>query len=258
MLRVQDDQQGEVPPGRRKAQAAIVWTYFAIIAANYAYAALLWIRFEGAVFPASVASQFRLGLWILTGSGMVASYVLAQRAGVLRPSPSSKPGWWTKFERGLLLATTLNVALHALYWNVFSFVVDLEGTSEAMRAIPWLGSALRWAEQVNLPLLAFYLAIKIPVLAGGLAGSFNRLYVGRWRVHESVVGLALILLGSLVVLFAIDVYDRGVGLFFVVGGAFFMGRDYEDVRRFKFLNRVSAPEAASEKVGGAGGEGEGN
>jgi len=84
--------------------------------------------------------------------------------------------------------------------------------------------------------LFFYLSIKIPLVVGNLIGSFNRAYLGTWHIHESVFGIMWFLLGCALILFG-EFNDRVMGIFYVLPGIFLIGRDYDDIKQFKLIER---------------------
>jgi len=85
-------------------------------------------------------------------------------------------------------------------------------------------------------LLFFYLSIKIPLVVGNIIASFNRAYLGTWHIHESVFGIMWFLLGCVLILFG-EFNDRVMGILYILPGVFLIGRDYDDVKQFKLIER---------------------
>ncbi|MHA1730416.1 MAG: hypothetical protein ACTSU5_00645 [Promethearchaeota archaeon] len=147
---------------------------------------------------------------------------------------------WRRFELSVFFSTLALGIVGSVRWNAFYPFIDFGESARYFRESSFWTVFLDRAVEVDVLLLIFYASMKIPLAAGSLSGTFNRLYIGKWRVHESVFGILWILLGSLFVLYG-QFFDRVLGIFYILMGAFFMGRDYLDVQKFKFIKDASKP-----------------
>ncbi len=167
-------------------------------------------------------------VWLLMKRSMTKN---AELENMKMKKPSRTNPRWRFFEIFVLSFTGILIVTSSLIVFDFGFVTDFIRAQTSFIQFNW------WAVEVDVLILILYSAIKIPVVAGDLSGSFSRLYVGRWRVHESVFGLLGILTGTLYVFYGNDLIDHAIGVFYLIFGAFLMGRDYQDVKALKFVHK---------------------
>lgn len=253
-----------------RVKALLIWTQFSIIALNWLYCLFRWLKFIDLIATEEVwLGHFRNAIIIYTTLAVALAMVFVRKFELVRPpaAPASSPGAtpnappdvtsprrWRKFEIFVLVATAVLALVNTLKMNAFYPFVDFEPVPTFFRDRPALYQLVDRLVELDILLLIVYASLKIPMAAGALAGTFNRLYVGRWRVHESVFGLSWILVGSLFVLYG-EFFDRVLGIFYLLLGAFLIGRDYVDVQKFKFVKGTRPRERGDAGDAGAGGAG---
>lgn len=140
---------------------------------------------------------------------------------------------WRLFEVFVISYLCVVLVLYAMKTNGFYPYFDLQDYQNQISATQ-TGPMIDFLLDTLLLILFFYLSIKIPLVVGNIIGSFNRAYIGKWHFHESVFGIAWFLLGCALVLFG-EFNDRVMGILYILPGVFLIGRDYDDVKQFKFI-----------------------
>ncbi|MHA1733696.1 MAG: hypothetical protein ACTSU5_17255 [Promethearchaeota archaeon] len=109
--------------------------------------------------------------------------------------------------------------------------------------------------------LLYYLAlglslVLVAILLAEAVGHLNqdiwRVYVLGRHVHESLMGMAYVLVAVPLVVLHAGFADLHVGLFYFLAGAFLIGRDWKDVARGEVLVRDGGDRAGTTGGGGGG------
>src|SRR5271157_868383 len=247
----------EAPPLIRGIQTTLVVMQFLLLGLNACFALLLFVHYlQPTAMDWTFLVYIRLYLFLFLGLVSLVGVVLIRKIQARSGSPVSRledspsnPGEeastgptpqslhrWRLFERGFLLYALTVTVLQSARYDAFQQWFSFGPLHVALDAAP-ISFLLDRLTEVLFFLLMLYFCVKIPQVTGGLLQSFDRLYVGTWHIHESVFGILWALVGGAFVMFGGDIYDRAFGVLYILMGAFFIGRDYLDVRNLKFVQK---------------------
>ncbi len=136
----------------------------------------------------------------------------------------------------ILIYTVIVGILNTLMYNGLSPFLDVEALSLYMRNTPVINMTIETLVQVDAVAVSMMLVVIVPVIVDKYQASsaIDRVYVFGHRVHESMIGLAWITIGVLLILIS-DYFDRIIGIFYLIFGAFLIGRDHHDVENLSFI-----------------------
>jgi hypothetical protein len=247
----------EAPPLVRGIQMTLVIMQFLLLSLNACYALLLFVHY---IQPTAMDWNFlvyiRLYLYLFLGLVAFVGTLLIRKIQAHVRSPVSRVEdsrnnsgeqadnghtprsvhYWRLFESGFLVYALAVTFLQSARYDAFQQWFSFGSVHVALDAAP-ISFLLDLLTEVLFFLLMLYFCVKIPQVTGGLLQSFDRLYLGPWHIHESVFGILWALVGGAFVIFGGDVYDRAFGALYILMGAFFIGRDYLDVRNLKFIQK---------------------
>ncbi len=149
---------------------------------------------------------------------------------------------WRRFERGFLIFLLIYTSVQIIRFDVFAFIASFGPAHDFISQNETICWVLDRLTEGMFFVLIVYTLLKIPMTVGELLGSFDKLYISHWRIHESVFGILWVIVGGGFIIFGHDGFDRAFGVIYVLLGAFFIGRDYDDVRNLKFIQRVDETE----------------
>jgi hypothetical protein len=228
-------------PDREKSKQTpfvlLVWSLVLSTALNAAYAACRWISTAQyfAIDP-TFLGIFRNVVVVFMAISILAAILASRRDSRDNPKPKTNqhPRAWVIFEVVIITMTAVDATLSAMQGNALSPVIDLNAVQQIIQNTAWLNRLIGGLVNLNIILLAAYIALKIPIATGTATSYFNRVYVFGHRVHESVIGLAWIIIAAALIMYG-DMFDRWLGIFYLQFGMFLVGRDYLDVSKLSFL-----------------------
>lgn len=257
-------------PSMQRMKTSLVVTQFIALILSASFGVLLYLRSVKLLpFDDHLLVFIRLWLFLILGVVLLIGVALMRwHRHVRQPSrsqnqdqqltPSEKGDHqedgaspdarrrWRRFERGLLIFLFIFTLVEIIRFDVFAFIGSfgpLHDFVEQNQVITWFLDRLT---EGMFFVLAIYVLLKIPATVGELIGSFDKLYIGRWRIHESVFGLLWAVVGGGFVIFGLDGFDRAFGVLYILMGAIFIGRDYDDVRHLKFFQHMPAKQKSSQ------------
>ncbi|HMF33397.1 MAG TPA: hypothetical protein VKK79_18370 [Candidatus Lokiarchaeia archaeon] len=225
-------------PNREHAKQSpfvlLVWFMILATAFNATYAACRWI----ATAQYFAIDPLFLGIFRNVVVVFMALSIFAGIWASRRDSPKQKnnqhPRAWVAFEVVIITMTAVDAALSALKGNALYPVIDFSAAQQFIQNMDWLNRLIGGLVNLNIILLAVYIALKIPIATGTATSYFNRVYIFGRRVHESIIGLAWIVIAAVIIMYG-DMFDRWLGIFYLQFGMFLVGRDYLDVNKLAFL-----------------------
>lgn len=260
MIRVEGDAGAE--RNQTHGKTALVTLQFILLGLNAGFAALLGFRHSNLILlDDGLLLQIRFSLYAAMGGITLVGALLVREhqskgetdpatapdvsrseggAGLTAASESSgtSPGKegrkWQNYERLIVCVASILGIFQFIRFDPlapwFSF-----GALHQVLAGPFWSPPLDRLTELAILGMVLYLCIKFSMLAASLSGSFNRLYIGRWRVHESVVGILWALVGAAIIIYGLDTFDRTFGIVYLIFGVFFVGRDYLDVQKLRLV-----------------------
>ncbi len=251
----------------KQVKTSLVFTQFVALTLSAAFGVLLYLRSVKLLpFDDHLLVFIRLWLFLILGAVLLVGVVMMRWHRQIRRNSNSQnhdqlsvpPAngnhkqekaspearrRWRRFERGLLIFLFTFTFVEIIRFDVFSFIASFGPVHEFVEqnlVICWILDRLT---EAMFFVLAIYVLLKIPMTVGELIGSFDKLYVGHWRIHESVFGILWAIVGGGFVIFGLDGFDRAFGVLYILLGAIFIGRDYEDVRNLKFFQRMPSQQS---------------
>jgi hypothetical protein len=262
MIRIDNNANARELPRMKQVKTSLVFTQLIALILNAAFGVLLYLRsLKLLPFDDHLLVFIRLWLFLILGVVLLTGVVMMRwhrymrnnsdlqnhaNSAVLQTNASQKRDEasprarrrWRRFERTLLIFLLIFTLVEIIRFDVFSFFASFGPVHEFIQenvVICWILDRLT---EAMFFVLAIYVLLKIPQTVGELIGSFDKLYVGPWRIHESVFGILWAIVGAGFVIFGLDGFDRAFGVLYILLGAIFIGRDYDDVRNLKFIQRV--------------------
>ncbi len=263
MIRIDNNANSPDLPRMKQVKASLVFTQFVALILSAAFGVLLYLRsLKLLPFDDHFLVFIRLWLFLILGAVLLIGVIMMRWHRHIRNqiSPQNETQKtaapekgehasdtalpqarrrWRRFERGLIIFLITFTFIEIIRFDVFSFIASfgpLHDFVEQNQVICWILDRLT---EGMFFVLAIYVLLKIPMTVGELIGSFDKLYIGHWRIHESVFGILWVIVGSGFVIFGLDGFDRAIGVLYILLGAIFIGRDYDDVRNLKFIQRVN-------------------
>lgn len=83
-----------------------------------------------------------------------------------------------------------------------------------------------------------WLLIVLPQVADKIGEEIVEIHFLNYHIHESVLGIAFVIPGFLFIIHGVTIYDTLYGCYTMLVGAFLIGRDIEDVKKFKFIEKI--------------------
>ncbi len=251
----------------KQVKTSLVFTQFVALTLSAAFGVLLYLRSVKLLpFDDHLLVFIRLWLFLILGAVLLVGVVMMRWHRQIRNNsnaqnhdqPTVPPAnenhkqeeaspearrRWRLFERGLLIFLFTFTFVEIIRFDVFSFIASFGPVHDFVEqnlVICWILDRLT---EAMFFVLAIYVLLKIPMTVGELIGSFDKLYVGHWRIHESVFGILWAIVGGGFIIFGLDGFDRAFGVLYILFGAIFIGRDYEDVRNLKFFQRMPSQQS---------------
>ncbi len=243
MLELQDNNQGQV---KKKPYLLLVWALFFSTLFNAAYAILRWFDTGGyVVIDESFLNVFRNTLVVFMAICILGG-ILLSRWEAPKHKRDQHPLAWVVFEIGVITMTAVDAILNMLKWNALSIVFDFAAISQFIQGTEWLSRLIGGLVNLNILLLVAYFALKIPIATGTATTFVSRVYIHGHRVHESIVGLAWVIIAAALIMYGAVDMERWLGIFYLMFGMFLIGRDYLDVKKLDFLRDFRQKKDAGE------------
>ena len=83
-----------------------------------------------------------------------------------------------------------------------------------------------------------WIATSLPLYVDKINRDTLEIHLFGLHIHETVLGILFIITGFLFIFHHLEALDFVVGSFYLIIGAFLMGRDIEDLRQFKIIERI--------------------
>jgi hypothetical protein len=250
MIHVESTSQGLTDKKSTFIKSLAVLTVIACFLVNFYYAVCRYLAAIGVIdVTNNWLNDFRVFVFIWMMFWIGFTFLILAIFKMIRPQVQGNekkkekiktklPTWWRIFEIGLWILIPLVIILYTLKWDAFEPLFTV-GQFRLWANSPNISEFIDRLEEACLFLIFFYLTIKIPLLVGKLVTTFNRTYVGKWRIHESIIGILWFLIGCLLVLYG-EFNDRIIGILYIFPGVFLIGRDYLDVMHFKIIEHVQS------------------
>ncbi|MFX0101230.1 MAG: hypothetical protein ACFFCS_16775 [Candidatus Hodarchaeota archaeon] len=234
-MTVEFEEGGQLGPVKRKSSLFLIWVQFASLVLNCIYGALLFLSYNriqeiDRLFMVNFRNFLVIFLVVTIGSAMILNKRENPKKDERKPRNA-----WKIFETIIFLITPVNAIMNAIKWNAFYPIIDMNPLSEQVRGNHPLSLTISILVEINTILFIIYLIFKLPKATDGLSRSFARVYIFKHRVHESLIGVIWILIGILFISYCGDPFDRTIGILYILFGAFLLGKDYYDVKKFDFI-----------------------
>jgi hypothetical protein len=130
--------------------------------------------------------------------------------------------------------TAVDSVLNGIKYNTFYPFIDFGGAHQFVWDTAWLSHLVGILVDLNVFLLVAYIVVKIPMAVHAVLPSMSRVYIFGRRVHESLFGFFWVIIAAILITYG-DYFDGTIGIFYLVFGAFLIGRDYKDVKGLQFI-----------------------
>ena len=232
----------EAPPMKR-IKMGLIFTQFSALVISAGFGVLLYLRnLKLLPFDDHWLVFLRLWLFLILGGVFLIGIVLVRgyRSTITKSNTSTPEArrHWRRFERGVLIFLISFTFIEIIRFDVFSFIASFGPLHNFVKENQVLCWVLDRLTEGTFFLLIVYTLLKIPQYVGKLISSFDKLYMRRWRIHESVFGILWALVGGGFIFFGLDYFDQAFGALYLIIGAIFIGRDYEDVCNLRFIHHL--------------------
>nr|MDO8118022.1 hypothetical protein [Candidatus Sigynarchaeota archaeon] len=215
----------------------LMWAQICTICIYAFYIIIRWLHAFGAIdgvyWP--LIHHFRNAILVVVGL-YLGGVVLASKKTKKAEKQGESNRKFLKALVSIVVAFTifvgiLNVAKH----NGLSPFVELGELSAYMKATAWISVTVEILVQVDAVAISMMLVLIVPFIVDRYQerSTIRRVYVFGHRVHESMIGMAWIVIGVMLILVS-DYFDRIIGIFYLIFGAFLIGRDHHDVKDLSF------------------------
>ena len=192
----------------------------------FVYAILLIISFLVFLVPPFYIQTIRL----IYLSFLILAIIVLSSVKLEKPPEETIDEKSRKFMKGFLITLSILITL-GIGWL---FVPNLPLSLELDTTIAC----------VFLIVFTLFLMLAVPHVADKLVSDHKggKFIVFGLHIHENFMGMFFIVNGIIFIIFSYNLFDIIAGILFLSMGAFLIGRDAEDVRNFKIIQRVKNEE----------------
>ncbi len=214
--------------------AFMVWALLCFTALNFAYGVMRWLVSSGILIMDPLFFNHFRNLFLIIMCSTIVEAILVHRRGMTKGTREKRSKAWVFFEICLIAMTAVDSALNVVKHNSFYPFFDFGAAYSFVHDTAWLSRLVGVLVDVNIFLLAAYIVVKIPMAVHAVLPSMSRVYVLGRRVHESLFGFCWVIIAAILIMYG-DYFDGALGIFYLVFGAFLIGRDYKDVKGLQFI-----------------------